>query len=109
MLLSKSIQHQEPILLIGAPRTGTTFLHRFLHEQGVGRGPELWEILFPARLSHWMIKPLLPILEKKKFLRRDIILLTFTNFLRSIEVEEAGLLFHFVMVFYCILCPCTCR
>ena len=38
--------HREPIILIGPPRTGTTFLHRFLHDNDIGRGPKLWEMMF---------------------------------------------------------------
>ena len=94
VLLSNSIQHQDPILLIGAPRTGTTFLHRFLHEQGIGRGPQLWEIMFPARFSHWLIRPWLPLLQKISPTRHHPSHIHKTS-LTAIEVEEAGLLFHF--------------
>lgn len=34
-----------PIVLIGPPRTGTTFLHRLLAEDPQSRSPRLWEVM----------------------------------------------------------------
>ena len=38
-----------PIVIAGLPRTGTTFLHRQLHQWGIGKGQTLFEQLFPSR------------------------------------------------------------
>jgi hypothetical protein len=37
-----------PIVVAGAPRTGTTYLHRLLAQHPDLRAPEGWELLFPA-------------------------------------------------------------
>ena len=34
---------KEPIIIVGNPRSGTTFLHRFLIKQGFGVGSQLWQ------------------------------------------------------------------
>jgi omega-hydroxy-beta-dihydromenaquinone-9 sulfotransferase len=95
LLLSKSLEHpKDPILLVGPPRTGTTFLHRFLHDNGIGRGPKLWEMMFPARSSHWFIQKCLPLLRKISPTRHHPQHIHKTS-LEAIEVEEAGFLFHF--------------
>jgi omega-hydroxy-beta-dihydromenaquinone-9 sulfotransferase len=51
-----------PIFIIGNPRSGTTFLHRFMaeHEQLVGA--RLYELLIPSLTGRALIKPLLPLL-----------------------------------------------
>ncbi len=55
---------RRPIVLVGNPRTGTTFLQRFLADQGVGAGLELWRMLYPSLTVQAMIRPVLPILER---------------------------------------------
>lgn len=55
---------QRPIVIVGNPRTGTTFLQRFLHDNGVGAGQELWRMLYPSLTMQVFLKPLLPLLEK---------------------------------------------
>ncbi len=37
-----------PIIVAGAPRTGTTFLHRLLAQDPAARAPEGWELLTPV-------------------------------------------------------------
>ena len=37
-----------PIVLVGNPRTGTTFLQRFLSDDGFGAGMELFLMLYPS-------------------------------------------------------------
>ena len=53
-----------PIVLVGNPRTGTTFLQRFLSDQGFGAGMELFLMLYPSLLLQKFLRPLLPLLEK---------------------------------------------
>ncbi|MFT4975021.1 MAG: hypothetical protein ACI8S6_000908 [Myxococcota bacterium] len=52
-----------PIVLIGNPRTGTTFLQRFLTDHKIGAGMELYRMVFASLTLQTLLKPLLPILE----------------------------------------------
>ena len=89
----KSPALKEPIVIMGMPRTGTTFLHRWLHHNDVGTGRELWQILFPSRMQQWMVRPLLPFLEVLSPTRHHPIKIHKSG-LREIEVDEAGILLH---------------
>ena len=84
---------EKPIVIIGMPRTGTTFLHRWLHRNGVGVGRELWQILFPSRLQQWMIRPMLPFLESFSPTRHHPSKIHKSG-LKEVEVDEAGILLH---------------
>jgi len=44
-----------PIFILGNPRSGTTFLHRFLLETGRLSAFEMWEMLFPAVTAHKLL------------------------------------------------------
>ncbi len=52
-----------PIVVVGNPRTGTTFLHRFLVSHRVGAGTELWQMLYPSLVEQRLVRPALPLLE----------------------------------------------
>ena len=49
---------KNPIIIVGNPRSGTTFLHRFLIHHNVGVGSELWQLLYPSITIQKLIKPL---------------------------------------------------
>ena len=53
-----------PIIIVGNPRSGTTFLHRFLIKQKIGSGSQLWQTLYPSILIQKLVKPFLPLMEK---------------------------------------------
>src|SRR4029079_5479248 len=53
-----------PIVLVGNPRTGTTFLQRFLSDEGFGSGMELFLMLYPSLTLQKLLRPLLPVVEK---------------------------------------------
>ena len=55
---------QNPIIIVGNPRSGTTFLHRFLIQQGIGGVSELWQMIYPSIIVQKCLKPFLPLLEK---------------------------------------------
>ena len=38
----------KPIVIAGLPRTGTTFLQRFLHANRLGVGSPLWKMLYSS-------------------------------------------------------------
>jgi hypothetical protein len=56
-------QITSPIVLIGNPRTGTTFLQRFLTDHKIGAGIELYRMVFASLTLQTLLKPLLPFLE----------------------------------------------
>ena len=39
---------ENPILIVGNPRSGTTFLHQFLTSNNLGTGSQLWQMLYPS-------------------------------------------------------------
>jgi hypothetical protein len=53
-----------PIFIIGNPRSGTTFLQRFLAEQGDVVGFRVHEMLVPSLTGQLLVRPLLPLLAK---------------------------------------------
>jgi len=59
-----------PIVIVGNPRTGTTFLQRLLSDEGFGAGMELFLMLYPSLTIQKLLKPFLPLLEKLKRTRR---------------------------------------
>ena len=44
-------QLTNPVVIVGNPRSGTTFLHRFLIKNNIGAGAQLWQLLYPDRKS----------------------------------------------------------
>lgn len=54
---------RELVLIAGVPRSGTTFLHRFLAEQGVGAASHLFRMVFPAASLQRLLRPVIPLLE----------------------------------------------
>lgn len=95
----KQVEVKSPIVIVGNPRNGTTFLQRFLCENGVGAGLELHRMLYPSLVLQKMIGPVLPALERlspAKFHDADV---HETN-LRAVETEDAGLFFRHVDGFF---------
>jgi hypothetical protein len=84
-----------PIVIVGNPRSGTTFLHRFLVDQRVGAGLRLWEMMFPSLFLRRIVRPFLPALEAISPARHHSTVAHETG-LTSIETDDASLLFrHF--------------
>ena len=83
---------QHPIVIGGLPRTGTTFLQRFLHEQKVGKGQTLFAQLFPAPILQKILRPLVPLLERVSPTRHHDPKIHKTGFMQ-VETDEAGLFF----------------
>jgi LPS sulfotransferase NodH len=52
-----------PVVIAGNPRSGTTFLQRFLVDTGVGCGREVWQMTYPSLTQQALLRPLLPWLE----------------------------------------------
>ena len=85
---------RRPIVLVGNPRTGTTFLQRFLSDEGFGSGMELFLMLYPSLLLQRALSPLLPLLEKLSPARFHSTAAHETS-LSSVETDDASLLFRY--------------
>ena len=95
--LTKKINN--PILIVGNPRSGTTFIHRYLSNIGIGTGSRLYQMVFPSIVLQKLIKPILPILEKispAKFHSDEV----HKTSLNAIETDDPSLLFRFFDGFF---------
>ena len=96
-LINKKIK--SPILIVGNPRSGTTFLHRFLIDNKVGQGSQLWQMLYPSLIQQKFMKPFLPLLEKISPTRHHSTEAHKTS-LSSIETDDASMLFRYFDGFF---------
>lgn len=53
-----------PIVILGNPRTGTTLVHRFLVDHGVGHGLQVWRMIHASLTQQTVLKPFLPIMKR---------------------------------------------
>ena len=88
-----------PIIIVGNPRSGTTFLHRFLIKQHVGSGSQLWQTLYPSILIQKLVKPFLPLMEKISPARHHSTEAHKTS-LTSVETDDVSLLFRYLDGFF---------
>ncbi len=96
--LAKARSHR-PIVLVGNPRTGTTFLQRFLADEGFGSGMELFLMLYPSLLIQKLFKPFLPLLEKLSPAKFHSTQAHQTS-LTSVETDDVAVLFRYVDGFF---------
>ncbi len=82
-------------MIVGNPRSGTTFLHRYLVKSGVGIGSQLWQMMYPSIILQKMIKPFLPFLEKISPTRYHSTIAHATS-LQSFETDDAAIFFRFI-------------
>lgn len=92
-------QNQSPIIIAGLPRTGTTFLQRFLHEQQFGVGQTLYDQLFPSPILQRIFRPVLPLLEYVTPTRHHAPEIHKTG-LMQVETDEASLFFQHMDGFF---------
>lgn len=92
-------QVRKPIIIVGNPRTGTTFLHRFLVDNRFGCGLHLYRALYPPILLQKALRPLLPLLEKVSPARFHQTAAHDTN-LSSVETDDATVFFRFLDGFF---------
>ncbi len=90
---------QRPIVIIGLPRSGTTFLQRFLVENGAGTGMRLWKMLFPSLVLQTILKPFLPLLEQLSPTKHHAAVAHKTG-LMSVETDDPALLFRYFDGFF---------
>jgi len=89
----------KPIMIVGNPRSGTTFLHRYLVRNGIGVGSQLWQMLYPSILLQKMIRPILPFLEKVSPARHHSTVAHVTS-LQSVETDDVAIFFRFFDGFF---------
>ncbi len=95
----RRVKANRPIVLVGNPRTGTTFLQRFLSDNGFGKGMNLFLMLYPSLLLQKVFKPFLPLLEKvspAKFHSTE----AHETSLTSVETDDVGVLFRYLDGFF---------
>lgn len=86
---------RKPIVLVGNPRTGTTFLQRFMCDEKYGSGLEVYRMLYPSLVIQTVLKPFLPFLELVAPTRYHKTKAHDTS-LQSVETDDVGVLFrHF--------------
>jgi hypothetical protein len=88
-----------PIVLVGNPRTGTTFLQRFLADEGFGSGMELFLMLYPSLVLQRLLRPFLPLLERlspAKFHSTE----AHQTSLSSVETDDVAVLFRYLDGFF---------
>ncbi len=90
---------QRPIVIVGNPRTGTTFLHRFLVDNEFGVGMHLFRSLYPSILLQRVLRPLLPLLEKVSPARFHQTAAHETN-LSSVETDDVTVFFRYFDGFF---------
>jgi omega-hydroxy-beta-dihydromenaquinone-9 sulfotransferase len=88
-----------PIVLVGNPRTGTTFLQRFLSDEKFGAGMELFLMLYPSLLLQKMLRPVLPLLEKISPAKYHSTEAHQTS-LSSVETDDVAVLFRYLDGFF---------
>jgi len=90
---------EKPIMIVGNPRSGTTFLHRYLVKNGIGVGSQLWQMLYPSIILQKMIKPFLPFLEKVSPTQHHSTAAHKTS-LQSVETDDVALFFRYMDGFF---------
>lgn len=90
---------RRPIVLVGNPRTGTTFLQRFLSDEGFGSGMELFLMLYPSLILQTVLRPFMPLLEKLSPAKHHATEAHDTS-LSSVETDDVGVLFRYLDGFF---------
>ena len=90
---------KNPIIIVGNPRSGTTFLHRFLINQKFGSGSQLWQMIYPSIFIQKLVRPFLPLMEKISPARHHSTEAHRTS-LTSVETDDVSLLFRYLDGFF---------
>jgi len=88
-----------PIIIVGNPRSGTTFLHRYLVNNKIGSGSQLWQLIYTSVTLQKIIRPILPILEYFSPTKHHSTEAHKTS-LSSVETDDASMLFRFFDGFF---------
>lgn len=90
---------ERPVVIVGNPRSGTTFLQRFLVQHGIGCGRQVWQMVYPSLTQQFFMRPLLPLLEKVSPTRYHTSAAHKTG-LSFVETDDASWLFRFTDGFF---------
>ena len=90
---------KNPIIIVGNPRSGTTFLQRFLVKNKFGEGSQLWKMIYPSIILQKLIKPILPILEYISPAKHHSTEAHKTS-LSSVETDDVGIFFRYFDGFF---------
>jgi hypothetical protein len=85
---------EKPIVIVGNPRSGTTFLHRFLIEQHFGAGMRVWKMICPSLALQTIVNPFIPFLERFSPARYHTHAAHETD-LTALETDDPSFLFRF--------------
>jgi hypothetical protein len=91
----RKVAIERPVFILGNPRSGTTFMHRFLLHTGELCAFELWEMLLPALTARRVFGPLIHRLAPLSPARYHSAAAHETS-LRDVETDDAMAFFHFV-------------
>jgi hypothetical protein len=95
----RKVRIQKPIVIVGNPRSGTSFLQRFLVSNQAGAGMRIWKMIFPSLLLQTMLKPFLPFLERFNPARDHPGAIHETS-LTGVETDDPSLLFRYIDGFF---------
>ena len=90
---------KKPIVIVGNHRTGSTFMQRFLHDQGFGSGMKLYQLIYPSLTLQVFIRPFLPLLESLSPTKHHDQKVHKTG-LEIVETDDAGMTFRFFDGFF---------
>lgn len=88
-----------PVVIVGNPRSGTTFLHRFLDQAGVGAATPLIRLIVPSLAVHRLLRPIMPLLERVSPARFHASAAHQTS-LSSAETDDVSLVFRHLDGFF---------
>lgn len=95
----RKVTIRNPIVIVGNPRSGTTFLQRFLVDNDFGTGMRLWKMLYPSLTIQTLLKPLLPLLERFSPAKHHASAAHKTS-LTGIETDDPALFFRYFDGFF---------
>lgn len=95
----RKVRAARPIVIVGNPRTGTTFLQRFMVDAGIGAGMELFLMLYPSLVLQKLLAPFMPLLEKLSPAKFHSTEAHHTS-LTSVETDDVAVLFRYLDGFF---------
>lgn len=95
----RSTTIRSPIVIVGNPRTGTTFLQRFLCDNKFGAGLQLYRMIYSSLIIQKIIYPIVPLLETISPARFHKTTAHTTDLL-SIETDDVAILFRYFDGFF---------
>lgn len=95
----RKVRIKNPIIVVGNPRSGTTFLQRFLVSHGFGAGMRIWKMIYPSLTLQMLIRPFLPLMERFSPARHHAAAAHKTS-LTGIETDDPALMFRFFDGFF---------